>query len=201
MAALSLMPIWLFMYVRSVTTPPEEASGPLGVGAEVFGGCASCHGAAGEGGVGRPFAGGEILKTFPHIEDQLRFVYYGTANYKLAGVENYGDPNREGGAHTVGSFGNDMPAQGSTVGGDLTDAEILAVVCDERYTIGGADPDDEAFATEFETWCSDDSPAYAALEAGTTLADLDEAGLTDADGAPITIIDIGNAPVEGSPAE
>ena len=33
---------------------------------------------SGEGGVGRRFADGEVLKTFPHIEDQLRFVYFGT---------------------------------------------------------------------------------------------------------------------------
>ena len=37
MAALSLMPIWLFMYVRSVTDAPEVAEGPIGVGAEVYG--------------------------------------------------------------------------------------------------------------------------------------------------------------------
>ena len=31
--------------------------------------------------MGYPLANGEVLATFPHIEDQLRFVYYGTANY------------------------------------------------------------------------------------------------------------------------
>ncbi len=96
MAALSLMPIWLFMYVRSVTTSPDVAEGPIGVGAEVYGSCSSCHGGSGEGGSGRPFAGGEVLNTFPHIEDQLRFVYFGTAEYNLAGIDNYGNPEREG---------------------------------------------------------------------------------------------------------
>ena len=65
MAALSLMPIWLFMYVRSVTEPPEVAAGPLGVGAEIYSTCQSCHGAGGEGGVGRPFADGEVLRDVP----------------------------------------------------------------------------------------------------------------------------------------
>ena len=60
MAALSLMPIWAFMYVRSLTAPPETSEGPLGVGAEVYGNCSSCHGSSGEGGVGRPFADGEV---------------------------------------------------------------------------------------------------------------------------------------------
>ena len=50
-------------------------------------------------------ANGEVNKTFPHIEDQLRFVYFGTEAYNVAGVTNYGDPNREDGAHAAGSFG------------------------------------------------------------------------------------------------
>ena len=40
---------------------------------------------------------------------------------------------------------------------------------------------------------------FAALEAGTPLADLDTAGIADAEGATAEIIDIGDAPVEGSP--
>ena len=65
----------------------------MGVGAEVFGNCSSCHGGvAAKGGVGRPLADGEVNETFPHIEDQLRFVYFGTEGYNLAGVTVYGDP-------------------------------------------------------------------------------------------------------------
>ncbi len=199
MAALSLMPIWAFMYVRSLTAPPETSEGPIGVGVEVYGNCSSCHGGAGEGtSAGRQFSNGEVILTFPHIEDQLRFVYFGTEGYNLAGVSSYGDPNREGGAHTAGSFGV-MPQWGESAGGDLTDAEILAVVCHERFTLGGLDPaSDEAAAAEFELWCSEESPMFAALEAGTPLADLDTAGITAADGSAATIIDIGDAPVEGS---
>ena len=92
MAALCLLPVWGFMYVRSVTDQAKAASGPLGVGAEVYGSCASCHGATGGGGVGYPFTNGEVLATFPHIEDQLRFVYYGTANYNMAGVDDLRQP-------------------------------------------------------------------------------------------------------------
>jgi hypothetical protein len=191
MAALSLMPIWAFMYVRSLTEAPEVAAGPLAVGEEVYGNCSSCHGGSGEGGSGRPLADGEVNLTFPHIEDQIRFVYFGTEAYNSAGVSSYGDPNREGGAHTTGSFGL-MPGWGADAGGDLTDAEILAVVCHERYDFGVDPAADEATAEEFELWCSEESPLYAALEAGTPLADLDTAGVTDAE-----IIDIGDAPAEG----
>ena len=198
MAALSLMPIWVFMYVRSLTQPPVVVAGPMGVGAEVYSGCASCHGANGEGGTGRPFHDGEVNATFPNIEDQIRFVYFGTALYNGAGIASYGDPNREGGAHTPGSLG-EMPPQGSTVGGALTDEEILGVVCHERYAFNGPDiTEDEVAAEEFETWCSEESPIFLAVEAGTPLADLAEAELVDADGAPIEIIDIGDAPAEGS---
>jgi hypothetical protein len=198
MAALSLMPIWLFMYVRSVTEPPEVAAGPLGIGAEVYGACASCHGSSGEGGVGRPFSEGEVLATFPHIEDQLRFVYFGTAEYNLAGVPVYGNPDREGGPHETGSLGP-MPGQGANAGGDLTDEEILAVVCHERYTLGGADPAGDEYAEEYENWCSDEAATFLALETGVTLDELNDQGLTNASGEEIPIIDIGDAPVAGSP--
>jgi mono/diheme cytochrome c family protein len=198
MAALSLMPIWIFLYVRSLTEAPEVASGPLGIGAEVYGTCSSCHGASGEGGVGRPFAEGEVLATFPHIEDQLRFVYFGTAEYNVAGVESYGNPEREGGPHVAGSLGP-MPPQGANAGGDLTDEEILAVVCHERYTLGGADPTSEEFVAEFEDWCSEEAPAFLAVEEGVTLDELNDQGLTNAEGEEIEIIDIGDAPAEGSP--
>ena len=105
MLALSLLPIWAFMYARAVTTQAKEAAGPLGVGAEIYSsaGCSGCHGADGGGGVGYAFTNGEVLKTFPHIEDQLRWVYYATDAYNLAGVEIAGDPNREGGPHVVGA--------------------------------------------------------------------------------------------------
>jgi mono/diheme cytochrome c family protein len=187
MLALSLLPVWAFMYARAVTTQAEEAAGPLGVGDEVYGACASCHGGDGSGGVGRAFTNGEVLKTFPHIEDQVRFVYYGTEAYEAAGVDSYGDPDREGGAHTVRSYnGAAMPGQA----GVLTDAEILGVVCHERYTLGGADPGE--LADEFETWCGEASEIFADLEGGGDIRTL-------AERFPDTM-PIGNEPVPGSPA-
>ncbi len=190
MATLSLMPVWAFMYVRAVTEPPEVVEGPLGIGAEMYSSCASCHGADGGGGVGYPFSGGEVLKTFPHIEDQIRYVYYGTEGYNAAGVEIYGNPDREGGAHVTGNRGV-MPA----FGGQLTQYEIVAVVCHERYALGGADPTSEEYAEEYETWCSEESAVFAELEAGT----YDYTSPEAPDMGPAEITPIGPEAVPGSP--
>jgi hypothetical protein len=199
MATLGLMPVWGFMYVRALTEPPEVVEGPLAIGSEQYGSCAACHGAAGGGGVGYQFSGGEVLKTFPNIEDQLRYVYWGTGEYNIAGIGIYGNPDRDGGPHQTGALGV-MPQQGSAAGGGLTDYEILGVVCHERYTLAGADPTSEEWAEEFEEFCSAESPVFAALEAG-------EFSLTDEEVGPFTgatgefeILPVG-APKEGTAAE
>lgn len=193
MTALSLMPVWGFMYARSVTAQPVEAAGALGVGAEVYGSCSSCHGGAGQGvaGLGYQFSEGEVLKSFPHIEDQLRYVYFGTEGYNLAGIDVYGNPDREGGAHVTGARGV-MPKWGVDAGGELTDEELLGVICHERFTLGNTVTPDE-FLEEYELWCSEESPIFEALEGGeTTLLTVHE--FDD------TVIPIGPAPVAGSPA-
>lgn len=183
MLTLSILPVWAFMYLRAVTPAEVEAVGPLAAGAEVYNSCSSCHGGGGEGGVGYAFTNGEIMKTFPHIEDQLRFVYFGSQMYQDAGIEIYGNPEREGGPHVTKARGV-MPAQM----GALTDVDILNVVCHERYTLGGMEEGDE-----FATWCSEDSEIHAALESGSsTLANLHEAFPE--------IMPIGDAPLAGSPA-
>jgi len=192
MAALALLPVWAFMYARAVTSQPVEAAGPLAEGEVIYGNCASCHGGAGQGGVGYAFANGEVLKTFPNIEDQLRYVYWGTANYQLATppIDVYGDPDREGGAHVTGELGV-MPAQGADAGGALTDYEILGVVCHERYVLGGA-ADMEEYDAEFEKWCAEGSELFSALEGGESLLALEQ--------VDDSIIPIGPGPAPASPA-
>ena len=190
MATLSLMPVWGFMYVRAVTEPPEVVEGQVGIGTEIYSSCASCHGAAGGGGVGYPFSGGSVLQTFPHIEDQIRYVYYGTEGYNAEGVEIYGNPEREGGPHVTGGLGV-MPA----FGGQLTQYEIVAVICHERYTLGGADPTSEEWAEEYETWCSEESPVFAELEAGT----YDYTSPDPLDMGDVEIMPVGPAAIPGSP--
>jgi mono/diheme cytochrome c family protein len=169
MATLSLLPLWTFMYVRGLTFKEPKVSGPLGAGAEVYtANCSGCHGGEGQGGVGYPFAGGEVLKTFPHIEDMLRFVYAGSVAYANEGITVYGNPEREPLHNTLGL--GQMPPQGATYGGGLSQAQILAVVCHERYTLSGADPAGD-YLEEYEKWCSPEAPAWTGLEDGTLTFD------------------------------
>lgn len=172
MATLSLLPLWAFLYLIALKPQAKTVEGPLAIGAGVFGSCAGCHGAAGQGGAGRVLYQGEVLKTFPKIEDMLNFVYTGSQAYASKEIAVYGDPNREGGAHAPLSYnGNPMPQQGQKAGGGLTEAEILGVVCHERYTIGGADPKSDQWKSEYETWCSPESEIFLALEKGQTSFD------------------------------
>jgi hypothetical protein len=144
----------------------------MAIGAEVYGSCASCHGAAGQGGAGRILHEGEVLLTFPHIEDMLNFVYTGSQPYVSAGLNVYGNPEREGGVHAPLSYnGNAMPSQGAKWGGGLTEYEILGVVCHVRYAIAGADPASEDWLEEYERWCSPESEIFAGLQNGTTTFD------------------------------
>jgi hypothetical protein len=101
----------------------------------------------------------------------------------------YGNPDREGGAHETGSFGL-MPNQGTGTGGALSDAELLGVVCHERYTLGGADPTGD-HAEEYAKWCAEDSEIFADLEGGGDIRTLDER-FED-------VLPIGMTPVPGSP--
>ena len=84
-----------------------------------------------------------------------------------------------------------MPSFGEGV---ISDAELLAVVCHERYDLGGADPADPVYAEEYALWCAEDSEIYADLEAGGDLRNVEER-FPDAG-----IIPIGFEPVAGSPA-
>ena len=168
MATLSLLPLWALLYVLAIRPQERTVEGPLAVGAGVYGSCAGCHGANGAGGAGRVLYQGEVLKTFPKIEDMLNFVYTGSQQYISAGLKIYGNPDREGGAHAPLSYnGNPMPQQGEKYSGGLTDAEILGVVCHERYELSGADSESETWKAEYERWCSPESEIFAGLEAGS----------------------------------
>lgn len=186
MVALSILPVWVFMYVLAMKPVVTEASGPLGDGAVAYAtNCSGCHGGDGAGvGSAYGFNGGSVINTFPVIEDQLRWVYLGTKNYLDAGVGSYGNPEREGGARVTGASGGQMPGWKGTI----TDAEILAAVCDERYNLSTGDLSSD----EFLLWCSPESEIYAALVAGTaTFENLHE---TFADQG---VLEIGSTPVAG----
>lgn len=177
MGTLALMPIFMFMYVRGLQPQEAEASGPIAIGLENYGSCASCHGGDGGGGAGRVLNNGESLKTFPHIEDMLNWIYAGTEAFEAAGVASYGDPDREGGAHAPRSYnGSAMPAQGAKYGGALTEYEILGLTCYIRYELSGADESGE-WAEEYEKWCSPESEVFMALQDGSLTYDSEELGI------------------------
>lgn len=161
---LALLPIWMFMFVNAMTKPPKTVTGPLAEGAAVYNSCASCHAPNGSGGSGYALYNGEVHKSFPNIADQIRFIYNGNRPY--AGKA-YTPADREGGPHVAGVKGvpGAMPAWGQTAGGTLTDAEILAVVCHERFGMAPAELE-TTFADEFETWCSAEAPNWIAVEEG-----------------------------------
>jgi mono/diheme cytochrome c family protein len=163
MATLSLLPIWGFMYVQGLKPEEKVVAGPIGAGQKIYSSCATCHLANGTGSVGRSFVDGAVQKTFPHIEDQLNLVYTGSQAYRDTINMPYGDPS----VNHLGYNGSFMPAQKA----NLTDAQILAVVCHERYDLGGASPDDPKWAAEYTKWCSPDSVVYAGLEDGSLTFD------------------------------
>jgi hypothetical protein len=163
MATLSLLPIWGFLYVQGLKPEAKVVAGPIGAGQQAYSGCSTCHGATGGGGVGRSFQNGSLEKTFPHIEDQLNLVYVGSQAYRDAGIGPYGAPS----VGHLGFNGSFMPAQKS----NLTEAQILGVVCHERYDLAGVDPEDPKWAAEYEKWCSEDSAIYAGLEDGSITFD------------------------------
>ena len=124
---LLLLPFWAVLYAGAFGTRGETGPvDPLVLGQQVFSraGCSSCHGAAGEGGVGPALKGGEAKLTFPNEADHVKWVQEGSQT-KPVGTP-YGDAARPGGQHTVKSAG--MPA----FSGTLSQAEIEAVVKYER---------------------------------------------------------------------
>ncbi|MCU1390109.1 MAG: hypothetical protein JWL72_3447, partial [Ilumatobacteraceae bacterium] len=106
---------------------------------------------------------GSLQKTFPHIEDQLNLVYTGSQAYRDTKVGPYGNAA----LNHLGYNGSFMPAQKA----NLTEAQILAVVCHERYDLAGVDPEDPKWVKEYTLWCSPDSKIYAGLQDGSLTFD------------------------------
>jgi mono/diheme cytochrome c family protein len=131
MPVLGFLPLWAILYAGSLSPADTGGPGELELGAEIYASrCASCHGGGGGGGVGRQLSNGEVLLTFPDIEEMLEYVALGTNGIGTGNP--YGDPDRPGGAHVAGSFGI-MPAFGDS----LSAEELLAVIRHEREALAG----------------------------------------------------------------
>jgi mono/diheme cytochrome c family protein len=150
MPVVALLPVWLFVYVNAMKPSTAGPVGPLAEGSSVYTSkCVSCHGGTGEGGVGYQLSQGEVQKTFPKIEDQIPFVFKGTAGF-------IGKPYGSG--RHVGGVKGQMPAWG----GELTDVEILAAICHERYDLSTG----LQTSKEFIDWCTVDGAKWVAVGTG-----------------------------------
>ncbi|MFP5376606.1 MAG: c-type cytochrome [Acidimicrobiia bacterium] len=129
---LALLPIWAIVYAGALVVPERGITDPVLLqGQGIYdASCASCHGADGGGGVGRPLNAGEVLLTFPDPAEHIAWVVNGSP---AAGTP-YGNPDRPGGQHiSAETSGGPMPPFGDL----LTEEEILAVVRYEREILGG----------------------------------------------------------------
>lgn len=122
MPVLAVLPLWGILYLGAFGERPKKEVADPGQLAYGTGGCGSCHGSRGEGGVGPALAGGQSKLTFPNEADHVNWVRTGSA--AVAG-QTYGDPNRPGGPRTATGG---MPG----FGGSMSEEEILAVVQFER---------------------------------------------------------------------
>ncbi len=125
MTALAALPLWGYVYVRTLEPPPAGEDDPLVLGAEVYStSCASCHGGSGDGVSAPGFTDGAIVETFPDWRDHAAWVRIGTADWPSG---TYGANEKPVGG------GGTMPPWPT-----LTDQQIAEVVIHERV-LGGED--------------------------------------------------------------
>jgi hypothetical protein len=136
---IAALPIWAMSFAGTMQQP--EVEDILLIDAElVYGSCAGCHGGNGGGGVGYALSDGEVLATFPNVIDQLAHTARGSD--AIAGQQ-YGDPDRPGGARVAGDRGL-MPAQQAS----LSLIELEIVVFHERAILAGEDTS----SPEYQEW-------------------------------------------------
>jgi len=139
---LMLTPIWAYSYAG--TMQEVEHADPLFTeGAEVYVGCAGCHGSDGGGGSGYQLSDGQVLQTFPDPIDQMAHVARGSAAIQ---GETYGADGRR----VAGELGQ-MPAHLT-----LSLVELEMVVFHERAVLSGEDTSSEAY----QAWMEEMRHAY-----------------------------------------
>jgi mono/diheme cytochrome c family protein len=123
MTALAALPLWGYVYVRTLEPAPTGETDPLVLGTEVYAAnCTSCHGGSGDGVSAPGFTDGAVIETFPDWRDHAAWVRIGTDAWP-AGT--YGENQKPVGG------GGTMPAWPT-----LTDQEIAQVVLHERELSG-----------------------------------------------------------------
>ena len=145
------LPLWGFVYWK-LTEPPPVPITAINEGATTYAvRCASCHGGDGSGSdgslVGRPLHNGEVLATFPNLDDSfIEWISLGSEGIGVGQV--YGDPNRAGGPHVSGETGSNMPAFGEV----LPPHQLYSVARYVREVIGGEGLSDEVEAERDAEW-------------------------------------------------
>jgi uncharacterized membrane protein YgcG len=133
MSVLVAMVPWAFVYMNAMQVP-EVQDDVLALGEEAYAPCATCHGGAGEGGVGAQLSGGEVLKTFKDPKDMMMWIHLG-ADGGAREDGTYGDADREGGVRTLDDLSSKMPAFP-----ELSAEELAAVTRYIREEQSGGEP-------------------------------------------------------------
>jgi len=129
-SVLAALPLWGYMYVRTLEPPPAGEDDPLTLGGEVYAAnCASCHGASGGGGAGAQLSDGMVVANWPDWRDQAAWVRIGSENY----------PSSTHGAEAKPTGGLGVMPGWPT----LTDQQIAEVVLHERSLSGDEDVSEE----------------------------------------------------------
>jgi mono/diheme cytochrome c family protein len=169
MTALAALPLWGYVYVRTLEPPPSGETDPLALGAEVYSGnCASCHGGTGGGGAGPAFVDGAVVETFPDWRDHAAWVRIGNQDWPS---DTYGENQKPV------NRGSQMPGWPT-----LTDQEIAEVVLHERSLSGDDVAEDGANAEAY-------ADLYAVARGEMTLAEAELGPVSEAAG--VTETDIG----------
>ncbi len=129
-----LLPVWGYVYAGTLEPPTSDEVTALAAGEEVYGNCASCHGAGGEG-ISGP-ALDTVGEIFPDPTTHAQWVFLGSDGWQTEVGATYGDTDKP--------VSGGMPAWG----GDLTPEELMEVIIYERTEFGGLDPVEEGLVDE-----------------------------------------------------
>jgi len=163
MPVLAALPIWSYVYVRTLEPAPVE-NDPIELGAALFAPCGACHGGSGQGAGAPQLSDGHVEATWPDFRDQLMWVKLGAEGW----------PGDTYGAEHISKDANSGVMPGYA--GSLSEQEIAQVVLYERRELS----DDVPPEGEEDVLLAIANGEMTFAEAG--LGPLsEEAGLTDAD--------------------
>jgi mono/diheme cytochrome c family protein len=145
MPVVFLLPLWVILYAGTLSEADTGEPTQVELGGELYAeNCASCHGGTGGGGVGPALSGGTVLETFPTLEDHLAWVAGGSESA------------------VGGRYGSELQKESKggmpTFFGQLTEAEILAIVRFEREVLSGEEVDPTRIDADENLLHEDGSP-------------------------------------------